>query len=896
MGTHNIDLKIKTTGAKQATAQLNSLNKSISNTAKGVTAINSTTKAIHGNTQSINSNVSTLRTMATAAFPVYAAYRAIATGVKATTNLIKESNEAWKEQTKQYNRLKVIMKQAPGWYKDADKELIKYTESLAKLGIISDQVLQSGAAQLASFRLSPFATQTLTNSVGDILAWKYGGKADSGNAWDAANMIGKASMGLFGMLRRNGILFTPEEKTNMKAALDAKDKDKFAELLRDVITFNTGGFNLKGQDSLSGVEAAFDNALTNFKEGIGKDFTEALGLKDILKSFTAEFSGEFKDMLTPATTWAGNVSKNILVRGNQMVTGQTPRDFLMGGVNNNIERNLTILKKNNEKPPWVVELESTLRALKEESIDNRTTNARKIVIDKDIAESNKKLKKYYEKKEKTDSETYKKIADDIVKSIGIKNEYPDSLFGKLKDTAANHPFISSILGYNALRQGFNWGKRNLGTVLNPSSFKDTWESAKVFDARKANSFEREFTTAATTDYWNKYRKDMSKSEKADLDRLLKAKLKSIKEKRADYERGLVKNTARSRRMAMVGPAIATALVSYGIGYGLEKQFVEPSINKDAEYDKKGKMVSEAGLINRLIEWSVKTEKQDRIDAGYDYDIAEKARQRRLKRSDPYAGIITPKAGGSNLMPKTNYRSKAGKFDKDGVWHNADGTTAIVPRDGEGNIIRPMSDNVTATIKARDVKRNQNRYIATNSNKVIQNYLDKTGTSFEQFKYDYYSDKKASRRKIYPINAYEQSIRDHNDYMDKLNARIAKNTQVGDFGQRKKYQELWEKTRSSDWLKLSKSSVPWKRQLAIDEMNEFKRKHPFKEFIKPGYKDKTKKIEESIDPVTQSVNTMNDLIHQIINQIADVIDISDDNKQGILDNRAAITQLENNPNR
>ncbi len=174
----------------------------------------------------------------------------------------------------------------------------KLAEAISAKGVLDDDVIKQGLAQLSTFRLSNGAVQGLAQSMADLTVNQFGVSATGEQAADAANMMAKALRGEFGMLQKSGIVFTDAQKsmilygteTQKVAAINAG----FAENLKYTNDIAAG--------TAEGGFARYMVAIGNMQESIGGALAPAVG---ILATKLTEFvnSDQFKAWLERVTVW-----------------------------------------------------------------------------------------------------------------------------------------------------------------------------------------------------------------------------------------------------------------------------------------------------------------------------------------------------------------------------------------------------------------------------------------------------------------------------------------------------------------------------------------------------------------------------------------------------------------
>jgi len=174
----------------------------------------------------------------------------------------------------------------------ATKEQLKQTgylaERLSAKGVLDDDAIKTGLAQLSTFGLTNKAVQNLGGSLADLTVNQFGVNASGEQVAQSANMIAKALNGQFGVLEKSGIRFTDAQR---KMIQFGKESDKvkaitkgFAQNLK--FTNEVAMQTSQGLDAHLGVQfgniqeqigEAIDNGLTPFKEQLVELMDNILG-------------------------------------------------------------------------------------------------------------------------------------------------------------------------------------------------------------------------------------------------------------------------------------------------------------------------------------------------------------------------------------------------------------------------------------------------------------------------------------------------------------------------------------------------------------------------------------------------------------------------------------------
>jgi hypothetical protein len=190
-----------------------------------------------------------------------------------------------------------------GQYTDAYKQkLSDLSNQYQKLTGIGDEMWLKAAGQLTRFGMTSKNVDQVFKALSNLT-----GLMD-GNFDGAVMSMQRALEGEFGMFGRLGIKF---EETGDKVA----DLNRLMDLLAEK---GAGALEARAQ-TLSGKWTTLQNAISDFREEVGRTLTESLGLKDGLGWLTEKFdalaesakAGRLHDILTNAGTAVQNWAKDI---------------------------------------------------------------------------------------------------------------------------------------------------------------------------------------------------------------------------------------------------------------------------------------------------------------------------------------------------------------------------------------------------------------------------------------------------------------------------------------------------------------------------------------------------------------------------------------------------------
>jgi hypothetical protein len=170
----------------------------------------------------------------------------------------------------------------------ATKDQLKATEDLATAlqdkGVLDDDAIKMGLAQLSTFGLSNTAVRKLGGSLADLAVNQFGVHASGEQLSDTANMIAKALNGQFGVLEKSGIRFTELQQNIIKTGTEMEK----VKAINEGFAQNLKYTNDVAITTTEGKIAHFIVMWGNLQERVG----------DVIKGFvtfmaTGDLTGEF---------------------------------------------------------------------------------------------------------------------------------------------------------------------------------------------------------------------------------------------------------------------------------------------------------------------------------------------------------------------------------------------------------------------------------------------------------------------------------------------------------------------------------------------------------------------------------------------------------------------------
>lgn len=145
------------------------------------------------------------------------------------------------------------------------KSLMDLASEVQNYGVIGDEAIISGQAQLSTFKLSTDAIKSLTPAMTDMVAQQKGVNATGDDFVNIGNLIGKVMEGNIGALGRYGVSFNEASEEILR---NGSETEKAAELAK-VLEANYGGVNKALRDTPEGKMQALKNRFGDLQEGLG---------------------------------------------------------------------------------------------------------------------------------------------------------------------------------------------------------------------------------------------------------------------------------------------------------------------------------------------------------------------------------------------------------------------------------------------------------------------------------------------------------------------------------------------------------------------------------------------------------------------------------------------------
>lgn len=215
------------------------------------------------------------------------AFEKLGAAVRGLQSVMHELTDSYRVQVQAEARLEQMMRNAM----DATDEEIQSIKDLAaeqqRLGVIGDEVILSGAQELATYMNKKASLEALIPLMGDMIAQQYGYNATTESAVSVAQMMGKVFAGETGSLKRLGYTFDEAQEQILKFGSEEEKVATLTEVVGQIVD----GTNAKLAAAPYGKIAKFSNDLGDIKERLGEMIAPAMNAVDKISSLTIAIAG-----------------------------------------------------------------------------------------------------------------------------------------------------------------------------------------------------------------------------------------------------------------------------------------------------------------------------------------------------------------------------------------------------------------------------------------------------------------------------------------------------------------------------------------------------------------------------------------------------------------------------
>ena len=180
-------------------------------------------------------------------------------------SVVRESDLAYRSASQSLTKLATIMQQRGATQAQYD-EIVKLTEAEEKLGVISNDAMQNGLQELATYVGKAESLKKLTNVMNNLVVQQHGYDASSYNVLQTATMMGKVLQGQTGGMERIGYHLTEDEK----ALFNFGTEEERVALLTDIVNNNLGDLNHRLGETNVGRQIQLANTWAQLRAQVGE--------------------------------------------------------------------------------------------------------------------------------------------------------------------------------------------------------------------------------------------------------------------------------------------------------------------------------------------------------------------------------------------------------------------------------------------------------------------------------------------------------------------------------------------------------------------------------------------------------------------------------------------------
>ena len=222
------------------------------------------------------------------------AFEQVGAAVQGLQSVMHGLTEAYAVQSAAEARLEQMMRNTMGATEAEIQSIKDLAAEQQKLGVVGDEVILSGAQELATYMQKKESLEALIPVMGDMIAQQYGYNASTESAVSVAQMLGKVFAGETGALKRLGYTFDEAQEAVLKYGTE---EEKVA-MLTEVVGQIVDGTNAKLASMPYGKIVQFRNGIGDLKEELGKMVAPAMNAVDGIAKVSIAAAGIGKGVAT----------------------------------------------------------------------------------------------------------------------------------------------------------------------------------------------------------------------------------------------------------------------------------------------------------------------------------------------------------------------------------------------------------------------------------------------------------------------------------------------------------------------------------------------------------------------------------------------------------------------
>lgn len=222
------------------------------------------------------------------------AFEQMSSAVQSLQSVMHDLSDAYAVQSAAEARLEQMMRNTMGATEAEIQSIKDLAAEQQKLGVVGDEVILSGAQELATYMQKKESLEALIPVMDDMIAQQYSYNASTESAVSVAQMLGKVFAGETGALKRLGYTFDEAQEAVLKYGTE---EEKVA-MLTEVVGQIVDGTNAKLASMPYGKVVQFRNGIGDLKEGLGKMVAPAMNAVDGIAKVSIAAAGIGKGAAT----------------------------------------------------------------------------------------------------------------------------------------------------------------------------------------------------------------------------------------------------------------------------------------------------------------------------------------------------------------------------------------------------------------------------------------------------------------------------------------------------------------------------------------------------------------------------------------------------------------------
>ena len=222
------------------------------------------------------------------------AFEQVSSAVQGLQSVMHDLTDAYSVQAAAEARLEQMMRNTMDATEDEIQSIKDLASAQQQLGVVGDEILLSGAQELATYMSKKESLEALIPVMADMIAQQYDYNATTASAVSVAQMMGKVFAGETGALKRLGYTFDEAQEQVLKYGTEEEKVATLTEVIGQIVD----GANAKLAATPYGQIVKVRMAFGDLKEEFGKMVAPAMNVVDNIARITIAIAGVGKGIAT----------------------------------------------------------------------------------------------------------------------------------------------------------------------------------------------------------------------------------------------------------------------------------------------------------------------------------------------------------------------------------------------------------------------------------------------------------------------------------------------------------------------------------------------------------------------------------------------------------------------